>query len=173
MDNLFRKKPGRKRKLENPVTRTFIFENSFDEKLTDWCVANKVSKSDFIQRAVLNFMKRNKNVGYVYLWREPLKGHCKIGKSKDPEHRLEKEFNAKLPYDFELVHKIESSDYTLTERLLHIHFDSKRARGEWFALEEEDIKMFVHGPRPKRIEDSIDGIESLDDEIEGEEVEVS
>jgi hypothetical protein len=80
--------------------------------------------------------KRIPQHGYVYL----LGGgsYYKIGKAKDPERRTET-LAVQLPYPVELLHTIESDDYSRAEGYLHERYAHKRLNGEWFNLSDEDV----------------------------------
>ncbi|PED73034.1 hypothetical protein COL30_11835 [Bacillus pseudomycoides] len=82
--------------------------------------------------------KQRKIKGYIYFLKAD-NGLIKIGKTKDLKQRLD-HFTAKLPYKLELLHSIESDDYSSLEEYFHEMFANKRKRGEWFELTEEDMK---------------------------------
>lgn len=81
---------------------------------------------------------REKEIGYVYLLRAD-NGLTKIGKTRSLEQRLD-HFTTKLPYELELIGTIESEQYSAIETELHNMFRSKRKRGEWFDLSDEDLE---------------------------------
>lgn len=74
--------------------------------------------------------------GYVYL----LKGgdYCKIGRSNNPDRRLE-EISPQLPFSVELICMVATNDMYKLEARLHQRYADKRANGEWFRLDGEDI----------------------------------
>lgn len=77
--------------------------------------------------------------GYVYIIREmDISGYYKIGRSKSPIRRIA-DFRLVLPFNIEVVHLIQTNDCANLERVLHMHFASKRVRGEWFALTTDDL----------------------------------
>jgi len=75
--------------------------------------------------------------GYVYL---AIAGaYHKIGKAIDPQARV-----ACLRHTLgkpRLVHAITTPDSNALERLLHGKFDAKRAGGEWFKLDADDVAL--------------------------------
>lgn len=86
--------------------------------------------------------RKNPNYGFVYLV-ESTTGHYKIGKSTKPEKRIT-EFvpsNVLLPIEFTLEHVIECDNYHKFEVMLHAHYASKRVKGEWFSLTENDVNQ--------------------------------
>jgi len=70
---------------------------------------------------------------------------CKIGRSIDPLARLE-DIQACCPNKLEIVHLIHQKDSLLfcskLEGKLHRHYkrEGKHIHGEWFQLEESDLK---------------------------------
>jgi hypothetical protein len=79
-------------------------------------------------------------LGIVYLLRSG--PHYKIGKTKDFDSRLG-QIKLQLPFDVEVVHKIETDDPTGIESYWHRRFMSKRDNGEWFSLSVEDVAAFT------------------------------
>lgn len=80
--------------------------------------------------------------GYVYLIKEFHSNTYKIGKAKNIENRL-RMFNVKLPFKWEVIHSLETDDYTLTEKLIQDVFSEKRIKGtEWFDLNDDDVLIF-------------------------------
>lgn len=73
---------------------------------------------------------------FVYLMRNERNGFIKIGCSKSPAYR-EKTLQSEEPEVSLLFAYLGEPDL---ERGLHKLFASKRIRGEWFALSEEDIR---------------------------------
>lgn len=80
------------------------------------------------------------NPGYVYLVKAVYPERIyKIGKSSEPKKRLKK-MGVKLPFPIEVMHLIRTDDMSKCERALHIEYDDKRLEGEWFELDERDVK---------------------------------
>lgn len=65
----------------------------------------------------------------------------KIGSSQDITKRL-RYFRTNLPFQVELIHKIETTAPAKLERELHKKFSDKRVNGEWFRLDQADIELF-------------------------------
>lgn len=76
--------------------------------------------------------------GYVYLLKSPT-AFWKIGKTKNPDDRR-KTFSVKLPFEVQYAHLIYCHDMHKLEKELHIIFRKKRANGEWFSLNEDDVR---------------------------------
>jgi len=74
---------------------------------------------------------------YIYL----IKGGIdyKIGKSKDPQKRFN-QLQVGNSEKLELINYFPTSNALIDERALHRTFKMKKTRGEWFALNEADIK---------------------------------
>jgi hypothetical protein len=76
--------------------------------------------------------------GYIYLM-YAYTGHYKIGMSIRPDERL-RSFRTEMPVDVEPVYIFPTDDMRLAEYALHLLFDEKRYRGEWFVLDNEDVE---------------------------------
>lgn len=70
----------------------------------------------------------------------------KIGKS-DSVGRRNYELGIKLPEKLEEIHKIKTDDPTGIEAYWHKRFEGKRAKGEWFLLNKNDVKNFKRWKR--------------------------
>lgn len=95
--------------------------------------------------------------GFIYFVQESGNGRIKIGKAKDPEKRIQNDFGTIMPYHFDVIHLIQSKNYSKTENLFHRYFANKRFKGEWFDLSHADISWIKEGVFPRDIEDSIKG----------------
>lgn len=78
--------------------------------------------------------------GLVYLLRGG--GYCKIGLSEHVEQRLE-QISPKLPFPVKLIHAIKTNDMVWLESYLHSVFSSRHVNGEWFELDEEEIRWLM------------------------------
>lgn len=78
--------------------------------------------------------------GYVYVVR--CGEHYKIGMTADPLRRMP-QLALQLPHPPELVSLQSVSDAVGEERRLHERFAAKRLNGEWFALDEADLKAIT------------------------------
>lgn len=65
-------------------------------------------------------------------------GYYKIGRAKKVHDRV-KHLATQLPWPVVVEHVIPAEDYAAAEKYLHKIFSSKRAHGEWFILEEDDL----------------------------------
>ncbi len=83
--------------------------------------------------------KRPGRPGHVYIMRCEDNGYYKIGMTRsNPTLRLER-LQKSVPLNITLVFSSPSDDPYLLEQKLHKSFQSKRVRGEWFALKDEDV----------------------------------
>lgn len=76
--------------------------------------------------------------GYVYLLKSST-AFWKIGKTKNPVDRR-KTFSVKLPFEVQYAHLIYCHDMNKLEKEMHIIFKKKRVDGEWFSLNEDDVR---------------------------------
>lgn len=98
---------------------------------------NKIKYGAFQKRPTTKY-ERKPIAGHVYLIKSS-EGVYKIGKAVSVKDRM-KSFGITLPFDIELIHTIDTSDYTKLELELHERFAAKRLRGEWFTLSPEDVE---------------------------------
>jgi hypothetical protein len=75
--------------------------------------------------------------GYVYVLQSPT-GYYKIGRTRNPQNRIQT-FGVLLPFEVAYLYVIATTNMVLLETRLHQRFAEKRAGGEWFALDENDI----------------------------------
>ncbi len=68
--------------------------------------------------------------------------YFKIGKSTNPDVRYS-QLKIQLPEKPQLIHEIRTNNVDYVEKHWHKRFASKRANGEWFALDGEDIAEFM------------------------------
>lgn len=78
------------------------------------------------------------NAGHVYVIRSPY-GY-KIGKTRTLRDRT-RLFAVKLPFPIEVVMTGWFADYSAAERRLHRQFAGRRLEGEWFDLNDTDLKV--------------------------------
>ena len=92
--------------------------------------------------------------GFVYLFRSPC--GFKIGCARDPKRRF-LEIVTLVPFELTIEHTIPAPDMYAAEWALHGQFQSKRIRGEWFSLSEDDVahikSMATHADIPFYKED--------------------
>jgi hypothetical protein len=75
---------------------------------------------------------------YVYLFKSGL--YHKIGISENPKYRLQS-IQTSNPNKIEQVYQIKRSDAKNVEYNLHKIFKNKRVSGEWFNLNDDDLKL--------------------------------
>lgn len=86
-----------------------------------------------------------KETGYIYLLQETtFTNHVKIGKTKNL-HNRKRNISNSLPFEvnLETLYCIKTDDMHRVERDLQIKFHEKRRKGEWFELDEEDLKKIM------------------------------
>jgi len=74
--------------------------------------------------------------GFVYIAHSV--GKHKIGRSKQPENRIE-HFDTQMPVEVQEIHRFEADDYHKAENLLHNFFEEDRTSGEWFDLSNSQL----------------------------------
>ncbi len=79
-------------------------------------------------------------IQYVYLMVNKRSGHYKIGRSVNPEFR-ERTLQSQEP-EVEMVEACLAPK--ALEKRLHEEYKSKRIRGEWFDLNDADIRAIIH-----------------------------
>ena len=78
-------------------------------------------------------------VGNVYLMKSDLNGRIKIGRTKGKPVYRERTLQSQEP-EVSLIFYRKVENMNETERFLHNLFASKRLRGEWFELSNDDIE---------------------------------
>lgn len=108
---------------------------------TDWAdVTEILAQEAGSDDTVTSSVERSPAVaGVVYLMKSGR--HYKIGRSNSLGRR-EYELAIQLPEKVETVHSIETDDPEGIERYWHQRFAKKRANGEWFRLDADDIAAF-------------------------------
>ena len=79
--------------------------------------------------------------GFVYVIKLGDTGYYKIGRSNNPDRRIWKEITPILPIEPEIICIVETRDMIKLEKELHERYSDKRANGEWFLLDDEDIEQ--------------------------------
>jgi len=75
--------------------------------------------------------------GWIYVLKAD-NGMCKIGQTTNLNKRI-KQLGIQLPYELEVACTVWTDHVVIAEQILHKHYKEKRAKGEWFALTEENI----------------------------------
>ena len=81
---------------------------------------------------------KRRDYGFVYLLKAD-NGFYKIGRTKSLDDRI-KQLEIASPHELELILVIETDNCRNIEESLHLRFDDKRSRGEWFELSEADVE---------------------------------
>lgn len=103
--------------------------------------ARKVGEEAEKQRAAAELETLNKSrfETFLYLMEDLRNGAIKIGQSKTPCER-ERTLQSEVP---EVRLRLSIPADQAHERQLHLHFDAKRLRGEWFSLTADDVFWLV------------------------------
>jgi hypothetical protein len=76
---------------------------------------------------------------YVYLLQDvELTGLYKIGRTNRPKGRVD-DFGVKLPFKVEVLRMIPTYNAAKLEAELHEKYEHRRANGEWFDLQENEV----------------------------------
>jgi len=83
---------------------------------------------------------------YIYLMYDNSTGYYKIGKSVNPEQRLNSINRSHAPGNgtVELVHVFLASPVDDAEKAVHKAYESMRVEREWFALEREQVDAIAN-----------------------------
>lgn len=81
--------------------------------------------------------QRIEGVGYIYLIKSSHNLY-KIGLTAEPKWRIAR-LDVTLPFEIDVLHLIPTDDMRRTEKRLHETYKSKRQKGEWFALSDDDV----------------------------------
>jgi hypothetical protein len=76
--------------------------------------------------------------GWVYLALGG--GYHKLGQTMNPKTRYA---GQKYPFQVSIIHLIPVSNMDAAERALHAMFGHRRVHGEWYKLDDSDIKRIV------------------------------
>lgn len=77
------------------------------------------------------------NMQCVYFLQEKENGYIKIGKTKNLKTKIF--FPYLMPFKWEVIHTIESSNINSLEKYFHRLYRHKCINGEWFNLDKQDI----------------------------------
>jgi hypothetical protein len=83
-------------------------------------------------------------MGYVYVIGNG-RGFYKIGQTNGPVHKRLSMLQIGSPDDLAITHVEPHANPAELERELHRQFSSKRKRGEWFELDQNDIATIAKG----------------------------
>ncbi len=130
------KRLGNKNKLIELV-RGYVTINDEYSDILKWLPDPETTDYDDNQ----NNAEFEKTDGFVYLVKEQYSKHYKIGKTFDVPRR-HREIALELPGHLKKIHAIRTDDPSGIEAYWHNRFASKRTKGEWFALNSDDIRVF-------------------------------
>lgn len=107
---------------------------------------NESARKDFWLENEATPKEQDKS-GYIYFVKEKMNDTVKIGKTKNPRTRL-RLFEVKLPFEIEILNKVQVADRHKAETKLHKYFDERNQNGEWFALDQDDIESIENNEFP-------------------------
>jgi hypothetical protein len=126
--------------------RNLKFENvqqALNERIAEMSKLSQDGTKILMQRLQQNLGVFRENIqgrnGVVYLLQAD-NGLVKIGKTVNFQRRFAM-LNTQLPYALTVLWLIDCSDCCAIEASLHRRFLSKRVKGEWFLLSDEDIEQ--------------------------------
>ena len=96
--------------------------------------------------------------GYVYLICDPGQDTYKIGVTRDLTQKRLKYLQTGNSSQLHIIHSVYVEFPFRVETMLHNKFKNKKAYGEWFYLDQDDIKNFK-----KSCDEAINIIEALKD----------
>ncbi len=96
--------------------------------------------------------------GYVYLICDPVQETYKIGVTRNLAQKRLKHLQTGNSSELHIIYSIYTNYPFRMETLLHTKFRNKKATGEWFYLDSDDIKNFQ-----KTCEETIELIELMKD----------
>lgn len=80
--------------------------------------------------------------GYVYLICDPGQNTYKIGVTRDLAQKRLKRLQTGNSSELHIIYSVYTTYPFRLETILHNKFNHKRASGEWFYLDQDDIKNF-------------------------------
>jgi len=100
--------------------------------------AGRIQQNPFASPTEVNMahLIMQDSAGYVYV----LQGgpYYKIGRTNDVDRRIS-QISPKMPFETKLIYVLATRDMYTLESELHKRFADRRANGEWFELEPEDV----------------------------------
>lgn len=127
-------------------TISFYIESNLLDAVDKVCKLNNIPRSMFIRESLknsLDLMNKEVEKSYIYVVHVDRLNYYKIGKTKNPERRIEVDLGAKIPCEVNTIHLFETYNANLVERYLHNMFISKRIGDtEFFDLKSADVQWF-------------------------------
>ena len=109
------------------------------EKIQTNDLTRFIKSAAFKDGQMVSCKLRNDYSGYVYIITSEI-GLTKIGKTEDVKKRLS-QIDGASPCKVDLYHCQFVKNSKEVESILHKRFRDKRVKGEWFNLDNEEIKI--------------------------------
>lgn len=120
-----------------PYDLTIVFsKTAFVKERLDFLEQNETERK---AAAELELLRRSKFNCFIYVMEDLRNRVFKIGRSKTPGKR-ERTLQSEVP---QVVLRFSIPGEEEDEKRLHDRFESKRVRGEWFALTNDDLLMII------------------------------
>ena len=147
---------AKNKNIANNIYYNLIYinkETHKEQQLENIKQQEKIKKQQEKQEKKRNQYYNQVIEGYVYVF--ACNGYYKIGKSKNPEKRL-LSFKTGTPFPIDIVQIYKSRNMNILEKLLHNLFSDKQIEGEWFNLNDDDIKIISYKKYDNFIKSYID-----------------
>lgn len=113
---------------------SFFYKKNKVFYLSDRIDRSQIEESEFYQTPLpFRAGKRKKvsrnDISCVYFLQEKINGYIKIGKTKNLKTKVF--FPYKMPFQWEVIHTIESNYIDSLEKYFHKRFQHKQVNGEW------------------------------------------
>lgn len=141
-------------KGKNKLFKLFSFGKYYHFTLKDKINRSEIEDTEFYQVSLAFKARREKKVAMnaimcVYFVQEKDNKYVKIGKTKNLKTKTF--FPYKMPFEWELIHTIQSKNIDSLEKFFHNCFKRKQINGEWFNLSEEDWEYIKNFDEKKAI----------------------
>lgn len=107
------------------------------KKLEDEILQDIKDRMNTIEKLFQKELKKKPKRGYIYILKS--KHLYKIGRAEYPESRI-RTYITENPFGIEVIFQKEVDNYIMVESKLLRKFRNKQFRGEWFQLNDKDIK---------------------------------
>ncbi|MDQ2179131.1 GIY-YIG nuclease family protein [Marinifilum sp. D714] len=103
----------------------------------------KLEYDVYIKKNKLKKFAIRNNSGFVYFLKyETQNSPIKIGRAKNIQTRIT-QLQTSLPYDLETIGYIETDNYFDLERKIHLEFEDRKLKREWFELTISEVTEII------------------------------